>query len=171
MAHQSARRAFLAGLAASVGGFVACGDQAIGQDRATVPSFSIRTETGKQVRIEDYRGKVLLLNFWATWCPHCRRQVAAMNKLKQSFAAKDIEILALSVDKEGWTKVAPYMEENKLTLTVGLADATIQQKYGITGGIPLTYIIDRKGYAVKDFRGAIDEETLVRLADVIHEKL
>src|SRR5690606_34801579 len=127
--------------------------------------------TGQQVKVEDFRGKVLLLAFWATWCPHCRRQIAAMEKLRDDYAKRGIEMLALSVDKEGWPKVSPYLEENKITMPVALADAKIQSQYGVTGGIPLSYIIDRKGYAVKDFRGALDEETLRRLGEVIEKNL
>jgi peroxiredoxin len=149
----------------------ACAQGETDREGATVPSFTVRTETGKVIRVEDYRGKVLLLAFWATWCPHCRRQIAAMERLREDYAKRGIEMLALSVDQEGWQKVSPYLEENKITMSVALADARIQRQYGVSGGIPLSYVIDRKGYAVKDFRGALDEETLRRLGEVIERNL
>lgn len=166
------RREFLARFTAGAACLTAGGvSTACAQGGATVPSFTVRTETGKQVRVEDYRGKVLLLAFWATWCPHCRRQVEAMQKLREEYAKRGIEMLALSVDNDGWQKVSPYLEENKITLPVALADAKIQSQYGVTSGIPLSYVIDRKGYAVKDFRGALDEDTLRRLGEVIEKNL
>ncbi len=141
------------------------------QQATSAPSFEVRTELGKLIRLEDYRGKVLLLTFWATWCPHCRRQIAAMEKLRKDYAAKDIEMLALSVDKEGWQIVSPYVQEHKLSLTVAIASPRTQQQYAANGGIPLSYIIDRQGQAVKDFRGALDEDVLRRLGDAIQKAL
>lgn len=94
-----------------------------------------------------------------------------MERLREDYAKRGIEMLALSVDQEGWQKVSPYLEENKITMSVALADARIQRQYGVSGGIPLSYVIDRKGYAVKDFRGALDEEILRRLGEVIERNL
>ncbi len=140
-------------------------------DAPKAPGFEVRTELGKRIRLEDYRGKVLLLTFWATWCPHCRRQIAAMEKLRESYSSKDIEMLALSVDREGWKIVSPYMQQHKLSLAVAIAPPRTQQEYAANGGIPLSYIIDRKGQLIKDFRGALEEEVLVRLADAIAKAL
>lgn len=151
---------------------IACATPALfAQQTSAAPPFEVRTETGKLIRLEDYKGKVLLLTFWATWCPHCRRQIAAMEKLREEFAGKDIEMLALSVDKQGWQIVAPYLQEHKLTLAVGIAAPRTQQQYAANGGIPLSYVIDRKGQVVKDFRGALDEDVLRRLADAIARAL
>lgn len=143
----------------------------VAQTGATAPPFDVRTDTGKRLRLEDYKGKVLLLTFWATWCPHCRRQIAAMEKLRTDYAAKGIEMLALSVDKEGWQIVAPYLEEHKLSLPVALANARMQQQYAAGGGIPLSYIIDRESRLVKDFRGALDEGALRRLGELVAQNL
>ncbi|MCU0227065.1 MAG: TlpA family protein disulfide reductase [Bryobacterales bacterium] len=135
------------------------------------PAFEVRTELGKRIRLEDYSGKVLLLTFWATWCPHCRNQIAAMEKLRETYAAKEIEMLAVSVDREGWKIVAPYVQEHGLRIPVSIAPPRMQQQYAANGGIPLSYIIDRKGQMIKDFRGALDEETLRRLGDAIQKAL
>ena len=143
----------------------------LGLDLPAAPDFDVRTDTGRRIRLADYRGKILLLTFWATWCPHCRRQIAAMEKLRASYAKNNIEMLALSVDKEGWHKVAPYLEEHKLLLPVAIADQRIQQQYQVTSGIPLSYIINQEGKVVKDFRGALDEDVLKRLNEAIARSL
>lgn len=160
------RRSLLALLA--TGGLTSAGTA---QTSSAAPPFEVRTDTGQRIRLEDYRGKVLLLTFWATWCPHCRRQIAAMEKLLEDYKSKKIEMLALSVDKEGWQKVSPYLKEHKLSLSVALATGRIPQDYGASGGIPLSYVIDREGKVVKDFRGALDEDVLTRLGEAIARSL
>jgi peroxiredoxin len=165
MADLLARRTFL--------GMLASGATlpAFGQNLAPAPDFDVRTDTGRRIRLTDYRGKILLLTFWATWCPHCRRQIAAMEKLRDSYAKNNIEMLALSVDKEGWQKVAPYLEEHKLLLPVAIADRRVQQQYQVNSGIPLSYVINQEGKIVKDFRGALDEDVLRRLNEAIARSL
>jgi len=150
---------------------VSAGPVAFALPSAAAPPFDVRTDTGKRLRLEDFQGKVLLLTFWATWCPHCRRQIAAMEKLRADYAANDTEMLVLAVDDEGWQKVTPYLEEHKLSLPVALASPRIQQQYAVGGGIPLSYVIDRQGQLVKDFRGALDEDILRRLGEAIAKSL
>jgi peroxiredoxin len=165
MSELFARRAFL-GLLSTAAAF-----PALGQSLPSAPAFDVRTDTGKRIRLSDYQGKILLLTFWATWCPHCRRQITAMEKLRASYQKNNIEMLAISVDKEGWKIVAPYLEEHKLLLPVAIADARMQQQYRVDGGIPLSYIINQDGRVVKDFRGALDEEILQKLNDAIARSL
>lgn len=164
MASRFDRRAFLAAafVAATPSGFAVAGRAA--------PPFDAKTLIGRRVRLEDYKGKTLLLVFWATWCPHCRRYLAAMQKLYKEYASKNVEMLALSVDETGWKVVAPYIRDHNLTVPIALAPAAAQRAYDTSGGIPITAIIDREGNQIRRFVGGPNEEQLRGLLDALTKK-
>jgi peroxiredoxin len=112
-------------------------------DRA--PGFSLQTLEGKTVSLSDLRGKVVMVHFWATWCPPCVEEIPTLEQLSRSIKAKDFEILAVSVDDGGADAVAQFIKKNGLSIPV-LLDPTrsIAKLYG-TFKFPETYIIDRQG--------------------------
>lgn len=124
------------------------------------PPFTATTQYGRRVRNEDFRGQTLLLTLWATWCPHCRSQLAAMQQVAADFRSSQIAMLALSVDREGWEVVRPYLAETGLSIPVGLADLATQRAYGAAGGIPITWVISRSGILLTDIPGALDATAL-----------
>ena len=120
------------------------------------PDFSFPGLDGKMVRLSDYRGKVVLVNIWATWCPPCVDEMPSMETLYQKFKGKSFEILAVSVDEAGVTAVAPFMKKHKLTFPALIdSKATIRTTYGITG-VPESFIIDKNGILIKKIIGPID---------------
>jgi thiol-disulfide isomerase/thioredoxin len=111
------------------------------------------------VSLADYKGKVVFLNIWATWCPPCREEMPSMEKLYQELKGKDFEILAVSIDKLGAKVVAPFMKEYKLNFPAILdTEGTIQNLYGTTG-VPESFIIDKKGLIEKIIIGPMDWST------------
>ena len=112
------------------------------------PDFSLPMLNGDVVSLGDYRGKVVFLNIWATWCPPWREEMPDMEKLSQKMKGEDFEILAVSIDANGAEVVAPFMKKNKLTFPALLDPKGITKGlYGITG-VPETYIIDKQGNIV-----------------------
>ena len=134
------------------------------------PPFETKTLIGRRVRLEDYKGKTLLLVFWATWCPHCRRYLSAMQELHKEYAARNVEMLALSVDETGWKVVAPYIRDHNLTVPIALAPAATQRAYDTSGGIPITSIIDGSGNQIRRFVGGPNTEQLRGLLDALVKK-
>ncbi len=134
------------------------------------PPFETKSLIGRRIRLEDYKGKTLVLVFWATWCPHCRRYLSAMQQLHKEYAAKNVEMLALSVDETGWKVVAPYIRDHNLTVPIALAPAAAQRSYDTSGGIPLTAIIDGDGNQIRQFVGGPNVEQLRGLLNALVKK-
>ncbi|MGD9850351.1 MAG: redoxin domain-containing protein [Nitrospirales bacterium] len=109
------------------------------------PDFQLLDMNGRSVALSDMQGKVVLLNFWATWCGPCRVEMPSMEVLYQSYRDKGLEILAVSVDEQGPAVTRPFQEDKKLTFPI-LHDRDYQVGllYGARS-LPMTYIIDRKG--------------------------
>jgi peroxiredoxin len=120
------------------------------------PDFSLPDLSGNRLALSAYRGRVVLVNIWATWCPPCVKEMPSMEALYQRFQRDDFEILAVSIDVLGRKAVAPFMEKNELTFPALLdPDAAIAKSYGTTG-VPESFIIDRGGILIKKIIGPID---------------
>ena len=120
------------------------------------PNIVLPGLDGKTVDLKDYRGKVVFLNIWATWCPTCRDEMPSMEKLYQELKGEPFEILAVSVDKSGAKAVAPFMKSYKLSFPALLdPEGTIARPYGVTG-VPESYIINKQGFIEKIVIGPID---------------
>jgi peroxiredoxin len=124
-----------------------------------VPNFSFPDINGKEVSLSDHRGKVVLVNVWATWCPPCRKEMPSMQKLYEKFKGDNFEILAVSIDSEAREAVAPFMQKMNLTFPALLDPReAIRPLYGITG-VPESFIIDRDGILVEKIIGPINWAT------------
>jgi peroxiredoxin len=111
-------------------------------------AFSVPAPDGKSVKLLDLTGKVVLLNFWATWCPPCREEMPAMERLYHRYKDQGLMVLALSVDAEGAPVVLPFLKEHKLSFPVGLdPKMAVADRYGVRA-LPSTFLVDRKGNLV-----------------------
>jgi peroxiredoxin len=120
------------------------------------PDFSLPDLEGKIVRLFDLRGKVLVLNFWATWCPPCVEEMPSLEKLHRQFQGRPFEVVAVSVDAEGVEKVRVFVKKGKFTFRV-LHDRkkTTEYPFGVRG-LPISYVLDSKGRMVAGAIGAKD---------------
>ena len=111
-------------------------------------AFAVPTPDGGALRLADLSGKVVMVNFWATWCPPCREEMPAIQKLYDRFKADGFVVVALSIDGEGRELVQPFLKEHKLSFPVGL-DPTMRvvEAYGVRA-LPSTFLIDRHGRTV-----------------------
>ena len=123
---------------------------------APASAFMLRDLDGKLTSLADFEGKVVLLNFWATWCANCRSEMPAMERLYQSLRADGFEIVAISVDQVSTEKVKAFAEELKLTFPVlHDRDSIISNLYS-NPGVPVSYLIDRQGRIVYRVLGEYD---------------
>jgi thiol-disulfide isomerase/thioredoxin len=113
------------------------------REKAGSIDFTAPLLDGKQARLSDYKGKVVFLNFWATWCPPCRSEMPSMERLYQRFRGRGLEFLAVDI-QETKQEVAGFMKEFNLTFPAALDSGGISAQYGIRS-IPATFIIDREG--------------------------
>jgi peroxiredoxin len=120
------------------------------------PNFQLRDMKGRMVALSDLRGKVVLLNFWATWCGPCRIEMPAMEQLYRAYPRKDFEILAISTDAQGMAVTRPFQQENQLTFPIlHDADFRIGLAYGART-LPMTFMVDRQGIVRQQIFGARD---------------
>src|SRR3990172_6372561 len=109
------------------------------------PDFELPTLGGNSVKLSAYRGKVVFLNIWATWCPPCREEMPSMEALYRKLKGRPFEMLAVSIDQKGEEVIGPFVAKYGLTFPVLLdPDRKTYNPYGLTG-IPETFIIDKKG--------------------------
>jgi peroxiredoxin len=136
--------------------FVACSKEntsPAGQPLAA--DFTLRALDGQLHKLSDYRGKVVFLNFWATWCPPCRAEIPSMERLNEVLGSKDFVMLAVNAD-DNVKDLEAFVKENPHNFTIfSDADAKIQQLYHVEK-FPETFIIDRQGRIVEHIVGARD---------------
>ena len=129
------------------------------KDNLPAPDFTFPGLDGKMVSLSDYKGKVVLVNIWATWCPPCVDEMPSMEKLYQKLKGENFEILAVSIDEPGLKAVAPFMKKANLTFPALIdSEGTIKAVYGITG-VPESFIIDQQGILIKKIVGPVDWAT------------
>jgi DsbE subfamily thiol:disulfide oxidoreductase len=125
------------------------------KDRPAAPDFTLPNAGGRKVSLKDYRGKVVFLNFWATWCESCREEMPSMERLYREFKDKGLEIVAVNV-KEKPRDALAFAKELKLTYPVLLdPEGEVGLLYGAFG-LPATYLIDRKGVVLARMWGPAD---------------
>lgn len=146
------RRRTRVGAAALLTMAVACG----GSGPTIAPDFVIPDASGQAVRLSALRGKVVLLNLWATWCAPCREEMPSMERLYQRFRGRDFQLLAVSEDEDGARAVEPFVKEMRLSFRVLLdPERQVGERYGVWG-YPETFLIDRTGRIVERVIGPRD---------------
>jgi len=115
------------------------------KDRKPAPDFSLKDANGKTVKLSDYRGKVVLLNFWATWCGPCKIEIPWFIDFEQQYKDRDFAILGISLDDDGWESVKPYIEQRKINYRIMVGNDELSQQYGGVDSLPTTFVIDREG--------------------------
>lgn len=115
------------------------------QQEAKARDFEVTLVNGESFTLSDHKGKVVLLNIWATWCAPCREEVPDFVELYDQYKDEGLEILGVSIDKQGESVVKPFMEEYEVNYPVVIDRGKIMDKYGPTMGIPTTYVIGREG--------------------------
>jgi len=122
----------------------------------SAPDFTLKDLSGKPVALSSLRGKVVLLNFWATWCPPCRQEIPSMMLLNKAMEGKPFQMLAVSEDAGGKEAVEGYFKESGTSLPVLLdEDQAVGQRYGLTG-VPETFVIGKNGVILKKVVGAMN---------------
>jgi DsbE subfamily thiol:disulfide oxidoreductase len=125
------------------------------KDRPAAPDFSLLRPDGSKSALKDHRGKVVFLNFWATWCESCRDEMPSMERLYREFKGKGLEIVAVNV-KDRRQDALAFVKELKLSYPVLMdTEGEVGLLYGAFG-LPVTYLIDRKGVVLARLWGPAD---------------
>jgi cytochrome c biogenesis protein CcmG/thiol:disulfide interchange protein DsbE len=127
------------------------------------PNFAFKTADGNTVELKNLAGKVVLVNFWATWCGPCRAEIPGMLEVYKKYKAKGLEIVGVSLDSQGWAVVKPFIEKLKIDYPVVVGDPQVVSDYGNFQGIPTTFVVDRKGNIVVEHTGAVSKGYLEQM--------
>jgi peroxiredoxin len=112
-------------------------------DRKRAPDFELKTSDGKSVRLSDYAGKVVLLDFWATWCAPCRSSMPWLNELHARYESEGLTLLGISMDADGWTVVKPFVEKLEIKYPILVGNPRVAYLYGDIEELPLAFFVDR----------------------------
>ena len=128
------------------------------QKRNTAPDFALKDASGRELKLSDYRGKVVLLNFWATWCGPCRIEIPWFKDFQQTYKDKGFTVIGVAVDDEGWEVVKPYIAQKQFNYPVVLGTESMEQHYGGIDSLPTTFIIDKEGRIASTHIGLVSKQ-------------
>lgn len=109
------------------------------------PAWKLKDVDGKVVRSDQFKGKVVIVDFWATWCPPCRVEIPGYIALQDKYRADGLVVIGISLDRQGPRVVRKFIADHKVNYLMVMADDDVQAAFGEMEGIPTTFIIDRDG--------------------------
>ena len=122
------------------------GDESSSPSKGDVlPAISLPDADGRVWNNSDWEGKALLLNFWATWCPPCIKEMPLFDEALEKYGENGFAVIAISVDRKGWDVVRPFLEEHKLSYPVLLADESVTRALGKVNRLPTTFFVHKSG--------------------------
>jgi peroxiredoxin len=127
--------------------------------RKTAPEFALKDSSGKTVSLKDYRGKVVLLDFWATWCHGCKQEIPWFSEFARKYATQHLSVVGVSLDSDGWKVVRPFIKAVRVPYQIVLGDDALAKTYGIEN-MPDTFLIDRQGRIAATYSGLVDKDNV-----------
>lgn len=124
------------------------------------PTFSVRGLDGKTLRLTDFRGKPVVLDFWTTWCTPCRASMPHLDTMQERYKERGLVVVGLSLDDVGPQAVRRYADRMHIRFRLAMADERVLDLYGPIRSIPTTFFINRRGEMVRRVVGYIDPETM-----------
>lgn len=136
----------------------------VSEENRQIPNLQVTLLDGRVVRLEALRGKVVLVNFWATWCPYCRHEMPAMDEFYRDYRGKGFEILALSQDEDA-AEVRGFMAKEGYRFPVAMADASNAGVFGNVSRLPTSFLIDKRGVVRHKVSGQVHYARLKGLVE------
>ena len=134
-------------------------------DPAPLPDHGFTRANGEKLTLKDFRGRLVLVNFWATWCGPCVREMPSLDRLQATLGGDDFTVIALSEDRKGWEKIAPFRERLGLKALPLYHDTRSQMMFAVkAAGLPTTILVGRDGRELGRLTGPAEWDTPEALA-------
>ena len=130
-------------------------------DRKPAPDFALEDANGREVKLSSLKGKVILVNFWATWCEGCQVEIPWLVEFQKKYQASGFVVIGVSMDDDGWKSVKPWLKEKKVNYPIVIGSDELGRQYGLEG-MPLTALIDRDGKLAATHPGLVDKDATDR---------
>ena|SRR6267378_3721964 len=138
--------------------FLTCATQVSAENsRKAAPNFTLSDSKGASVRLSDYKGKVVLLDFWATWCHGCKTEIPWYMEFQNKYKDRGLSVIGVSMDQDGWKSVKPFLEEKKMNYAVVIGNEDLARLYAVDA-LPVTLLIDRDGKIADSHPGMVDKD-------------
>lgn len=121
------------------------------------PDFFLFDSSGAPIRLSAYKGKVVLLDFWATWCGGCKVEIPWYVEFQNKYRDAGLSAIGVSMDADGWKSVKPFLEEHKLNYPIVIGNEDLGGQFGLIN-MPLTLLIDRNGNIAESHAGVVDKD-------------
>jgi peroxiredoxin len=129
------------------------------QARRPAPDFTRADAQGTPFRLSAHRGKVVLVDFWATWCAGCKVEIPWFIEFQKKYQAQGLVSVGVAMDDEGWDKVRPYLADHPIAYPVVIGDLELLQgSFGLAPALPITLLIDRQGRIAESHTGVVDKD-------------
>jgi cytochrome c biogenesis protein CcmG/thiol:disulfide interchange protein DsbE len=126
--------------------------------RKQAPNFSLKDAAGATVNLADYRGKVVLVNFWATWCGPCEVEIPWFIEFEQKYKDQGFAVLGVSMDDDGWKSVQPFVAKHKINYRVVIGSEVVSQQFGNIDSLPTSFVLDRQGRIAANHVGLVEKK-------------
>jgi len=129
------------------------------QSRRKAPTFALSDAHGSPIRLSDYKGRVVVLDFWATWCTGCKVEIPWFMEFQNKYKSQGLATIGAAMDDEGWEKVRPFVSEHPFNYPIVAGNAAVLAKQFNITGLPLTLLIDRQGRIADAHAGMVGKDS------------
>ena len=127
--------------------------------RKPAPPLSLKDSNKKTIRLSDYKGRVVLVDFWATWCAGCKLEMPWFMEFEKKYSAEGLSAIGIAVDEEGWRTVNAYLGEHPVTYPIVLGNFdTVEKTFKLPASLPHTLLIDRNGRIAATHSGVVEKD-------------
>ena len=124
------------------------------------PDFTLKLTDGKDIKLSDHKGKIVIIDFWATWCPPCRRGIPDLVDIQEKYK-NDVLIIGISLDNETKPDVVPFIKKYKINYPIAYGTMEVVQAFGNIQAIPTSFIVDQSGQIVDKHVGLVDKSAYI----------
>lgn len=130
--------------------------------RKPLPEVALTNSKGRSVDLSAYKGRVVLLDFWATWCTGCKEEIPWFMEFQDKYNKAGLAVVGASLDDDGWKSVRPYLSEHKINYRIVIGTLESAKQFGVDKGMPVSLLIDRTGKIADLHPGMVDKDAFER---------